>query len=65
MRWIVQAVRVTTTPNGKLVQQVPTFELPACLGLYTEYSARETARGILSPFPEEEVSITVTAPDKE
>jgi len=62
MRWIVQAVVVRKTPDGWLVRQLPTFELPPCLGLYKHSSAVEAARRILAPFPREEgVSITVTS----
>jgi len=63
MRWIVQAVVVRNTPDGWLVRQLPTFELPPCLGLYKHSTALEAARRILAPFPREgeEVSITVTS----
>ena len=63
MRWIVQAVATATTPNGQLVYQFPTFELPEMLGIYKHSTALEAARRILAPFPREgeEVSITVTS----
>ena len=63
MRWTVQAVVTVTTPNGQLVRQLPTFELPEMLGLRKHSSAVATARDILTPFPREgeEVRITVTS----
>lgn len=63
MRWIVQAVATATTPDGQLVYQFPTFELPPCLGLYKHSSAVATARDILAPFHREgeEVRVTVTS----
>lgn len=63
MRWIVQAVAVRDTPNGKLVYQFPTFELPEMLGIYKHSSAVATARDTLAPFPREgeEVRVTVTS----
>ena len=63
MRWIVQAVATATTPDGQLVRQLPTFELPEMLGLRKHSTAVEAARRILAPFPREreEVSITVTS----
>ena len=65
MRWIVQAVATATTPNGKLVRQLPTFELPEMLGLRGAVPALRVARDILAPFPREgeEVSITITSAD--
>ena len=62
MRWIVQAVVVRNTPDGWLVRQLPTFELPESSGIYKLSTAVEAARRILAPFPREEgVSITVTS----
>ena len=63
MRWIVQAVATATTPNGQLVRQLPTFELPEMLGLRKHSSAVATARDILAPWHREgeEVSFNVTA----